>query len=205
MSGFDTLLSKILKNEIESFLGKKMLIKVERRLFEKHGMTITEAMDNFTNFNDVFVEFFGRGSKGIMRSILNNFCNLKKNERKKDKIIMLTNIEMTEKILDVLGDKDYRKILDLLIDNSLTSYEILDKIDIPQASSYRKIETLVNLGLLVENRKIQGISGRPSIKLGTLYRGLDIKIVKNRVTVQVKISKNMMINSTILNTLYPKN
>ena len=85
---------------------------------------------------------------------------------------------MTEMILDMLGDKDYRKILDMLIDKSMTSYEILNKIDIPQASAYRKIEALVNAGLLVEDEKIQGNSGRPAVKLATLYHGLDMNVVK---------------------------
>ena len=109
---------------------------------------------------------------------------------------------MTETVLEMLGDKDYRKILDLLIDKSLTPYEILKKIKMPQASAYRKIETLVNVGLLVEDEKISEYVGRPAIKLTTLYRGLDMSIVKNRVTVQVKISKNMLQKSTILSTQY---
>ena len=137
----------------------------------------------------------------MLRSVLNDFCSLK-NKGKKDSLVILNNPKMTEMILNMLGDKDYRKILDMLIDKSLTPYEILDKIDIPQASAYRKIDALVNSGLLVEDGKISGEAGRPAIKLATLYRGLDINIVKNKVTVQVKISRNMLQKSTIFSTLY---
>lgn len=202
MGGFDSLLADLLRKDIVSHLGKKTVNKLEKRLFEKYGMTLTETMEDFEKFDDVLSEFFGRGSKGIVRSVLNNFCSLKKNKGKKDSLVTLHDPKMTEMILDMLGDKDYRKILDMLIDKSMTPYEILNKIDVPQASAYRKIEVLVNAGLLVEDEKIQGNSGRPAVKLATLYRGLDMNIVKNKVTVQVKISRDMLQKSSILCTLY---
>ena len=203
MGGFDSLLSDLLRKEIESYLGKTTVHKIEKRLFEKYGMTLTESMNNFANLDDTLREIFGGGSRGIVRSVLNNFCSLKKNAGKKDSLVMLHNPKMTEMILEMLGDKDYRKILDMLIDQSLTPYEIFDKVDIPQASAYRKIDILVNSGLLVEDGKVPGNStGRPAVKLATLYRGLDINIVKNKITVQVKISRDMLQKSTIFSTLY---
>ena len=201
MGGFDSLLSDLLRKETESYLGKNTINKIEKRLFEKYGITLTESMEDFAKLDDVLKEIFGGGSRGMLRSVLNDFCSLK-NKGKKDSLVILNNPKMTEMILNMLGDKDYRKILDMLIDKSLTPYEILDKIDIPQASAYRKIDALVNSGLLVEDGKISGKAGRPAIKLATLYRGLDINIVKNKVTVQVKISRNMLQKSTIFSTLY---
>lgn len=202
MGGSDILLSSILKNEIEKFLSKKVLIKLERRLFEKHNMTLTETMCDFKYLDDVLSEFFGRGSKGIIRSILKNVCKIKTNTRKNDNIIILHDPQITENIVDILGDRDYRNILEQLMDKPLTAYEMLDKISIPMASFYRKIQVLVNMGLLVESEKIQGKSGRPAIKLETLYRGLDFNIVQNKITVKIKISQNMMKKSTVLNSLY---
>lgn len=202
MGGLDLFLSDLLRNEIESFLGKKTINKIEKRLFEKYGLTLRESMEDFEKFDDVLCEIFGAGSKGVIRSILSDLCNLKKSKGRKDSLVTLHDPNLTEKILEMLGDKDYRKILDLLIDKSLTSYEILDKVEIPQASAYRKIEALVDSGLLVENGKASGNRGRHAIKLTTLYRGLDMSIVKNRITVQVKMSKSMLQKSTILSTQY---
>ena len=194
------LLSDLLRKEIQVFLGKTTINKIEKRLFEKYGITLTESMEDFTKFEEILKEIFGGGGRGMLRSILNNLCNLQKNEGRKDSFVTLHNPKMTEKILGMLGDKDYRKILDLLIDKSLTAYEILDKVEIPQASTYRKIESLMNVGLLVENGRITEKSGRPAARITTIYRGLDMKILKNRITIQVKISKNMLQKSTILST-----
>jgi len=160
------------------------------------------SVEDFAKFDDVLREIFGGGTHGMIRSVLNNFCSLKKNTGRKDSLVTLYDPKITEMVLEMLGDKDYRKILDMLIDKSLTPYEILKRVKIPQASAYRKIEALVNTGLLVEDGKIPGNRGRHAVKLTTLYRGLDMNIVKNRVTVQVKISRNMLQKSTIFCTQY---
>lgn len=202
MGGFDSLLSDLLRKEIELSLGKKVINKLEKRLFEKYGMTLTESMEDFEKFDDVLREIFGKGSLGMIRSVLDNFCSLRKNKGRKDSLVTLYDPKIIEIILNMLGDKDHRKILDMLIDKSLTPQEIQNRIDIPQASAYRKIEALVNTGLIVEDEKIYGNNGRPAIKFTTLYRGLDMSIVKNRVTVQVKISRDMLQKSTIFCTQY---
>ena len=203
MGGLDLFLSDLLRKELKSFLGKKMINQIEKRLFEKYDMTLRESMDDFEKFDKTLREFFGTGSKGVVRSVLGNFCKVKKIKGSKNQIILLQDENMTEKILEMLGDKDYRKILDMLIDKPHTTYEILDKTDIPQASAYRKVESLVDAGLLVEDSRVPGERGRHSVKLTTVYRGLDLNIIKkNKVTVKVRMSKDMLKKSTILTTQY---
>ena len=203
MGGFDYLIANLLREEIESHLGKKVIKKIEKRLFEKYGITITQSMNDFAKFEDIFKEIFGGGSRGMVRSILNNLCSFKKNSGRSDSLVTLHDSRITEMVLDMLGDRDYRIILDMLIGKSLVPYEILKKTNIPQASAYRKIDALVQAGLLVEDGKVlSSETGRPAVKLTTLYRGLDMSIVKNQVTAQVKLSQNMLAKSTILYTLY---
>lgn len=197
------MIADLFRKEIESDLGKRTLKKIEKRLFERYGITLTESMNNFAKFDHILHEHFGRGSKGMIRSILNNLCSLEKNTKKSDSLVTLHDPHITEMILEMLGDRDYRMILDMLIDKSMITYDILDRLDIPQASAYRKIDALVRSGLLVEDGKILlSETGRPAVMLTTLYRGLDVKIVKNKVIARVMISKKMLAKSTILNTVY---
>jgi len=128
MGGFDSLLSDLLRKEIELSLGKKVINKLEKRLFEKYGMTLTESMEDFEKFDDVLREIFGKGALGMIRSVLDNFCSLKRNKGRKDSLVALYDPKIIEIILNMLGDKDYRKILDMLIDKSLTPQEIQNKI-----------------------------------------------------------------------------
>lgn len=200
MGGLDYLIADIFRKEIESTLGRNTVKKIEKRLFEKYGITLTESMNDFEKFDHILRETFGRGSKGMLRSILDNLCKV---ERNKNNRVTLHDPNLTETILEMLGDRDYRKILDMLIGKSMIPYEILKKIDIPQASAYRKIDALVKAGLLVEDGKVlPSEMGRPAIKMTTLYRGLDMKIVKNRVSVEVNLSKDMLSKSSVLCTLY---
>lgn len=202
MAGMDCLIAEILRKNIETNLGKKTIRQIENRLFEKYGITLTESMNDFSKFDKVLQEFFGSGSKGMIRSMLNNLCKMKKISGKKDVLVTVHNPNLTETILEMLGDSDYRKILDELIGKSRTTYEILDNLDMPKTSAYRKIEMLVNAGLLVENGKVEGDSGRPAVILTTLYRGLDVKIIKNKIKVQILLSRNMLEKSTIIGTMY---
>ncbi len=163
-------------------------------------------MMDFGKLEGILEEYFGKGAKGMMRSILNNLCTFKKNTGRADSLVTLHDPKLAERILDMLGDKDYRRILDMLIGRSMIPYEILKELDIPQASAYRKIDSLVKIGLLVEEGKVhvssENNSGRLASKLTTMYRGLDVKIVKNRVTVDIKLSKSMLSKSSILCSLY---
>lgn len=203
MGGYDYLISELFKKEIESHLSRNVIKKVEKRLFEKHGITLTQSMTEFEKIEQILEEYFGKGAKGMIRSILGNLCSFKKNTGRADSVVTLHDPKLIEMVLDMLGDGDYRRMLDMLIGNSMTPFEILKKMGIPQASAYRKIDTLQKAGLLVEDGKIHmSESGRMASRLTTLYRGLDMKIVKNRVTVEIKLSRAMLAKSSILCSLY---
>ncbi len=202
MGGSDLFLSELLQKEMETSFGKRVMKKLRKILFEKYDMTLSETMDDFVKIDEILKEVIGGKSKNKIRLILNNFCSLKQNNGKKGNVIILYDDKMKYAILDIMGDHDYREILDVLMHKPLTSYELLDKIGIPQATAYRKIDTLVNVGFLIEDKKIQGTSGRPAIKFATFYHELSINLVKNKITVEVRISRNMLKNSTILSTIY---
>lgn len=202
MGGLDYLIADLFRSEIEEDLGKRTTKKIEKRLFEKYGITLTQSMNDFAKFDDTLREFFGKGARGMIRSTLRRLCSLDRSKGKKDASVTVHDPNLTETILEMLGDRDYRRILDMLICKTMTSQEILKNLDIPQASAYRKIDALVDAGLLVEDGKIVPESGRPTILLTTVYRGLDMRIEKNQVIVQVMLNKRMLAKSTILSTVY---
>lgn len=100
--------------------------------------------------------------------------------------------KINTQILKILGNKDDIKILDMLIGESLTSYEIWSKTNYPQSTAYRKIKKLVEIGLLVEIKKIQGKNGRPKIKYITCYQKLDISVLRNKTIVKIKTNTYML-------------
>lgn len=203
MGGYDYLISELFKKEIESHMSKSIIKKAEKRLFERYGITFAQSMTEFEKLEQVLEEYFGKGAKGMIRSILGNLCILKKSTGRADGVVTLHDPKLTEMVLDMLGDNDYRRMLDMLIGKSMTPFEILKKLSIPQASAYRKIDALQKAGLLVEDGKMHvSESGRMASRLTTLYRGLDVKITKNRVTVEIKLNRAMLAKSNVLCSLY---
>ncbi|WP_225866895.1 hypothetical protein [Nitrosopumilus zosterae] len=62
MSGLDHLLAKSLNEIIEKNLGAKTVKKIDDRLFEKFGLSITQAIEEFDKLDLVLREFFGKGA-----------------------------------------------------------------------------------------------------------------------------------------------
>ena len=69
MSGLDILLKEVLEKTVRENLGKKPMQKIEKRLFEKFGMSVTQALTDFHKIDSVLREFFGAGADGLEKKI----------------------------------------------------------------------------------------------------------------------------------------
>lgn len=67
--------------------------------------------------------------------------------------------ERKANVLEALNDADCRAILDATSDEALTASDVSDRCDIPQSTTYRKLELLTESGLLEERTRIRQ-SGR---------------------------------------------
>ena len=59
MGGLDLLFSKSLERTIKENLGEKASKKIEDRLFEKYGISLTQSIIQFQKIDAVLREFFG--------------------------------------------------------------------------------------------------------------------------------------------------
>lgn len=64
--------------------------------------------------------------------------------------------------LSLLADPECRDILEATAAESMSVPELVDRIDIPASTAYRKVETLVEAGLLDERARIQPERRNPS-------------------------------------------
>src|SRR5574340_1582343 len=76
MSGLDSLLAKSLTVTIRENLGDRTLQKIEQRIFERHGITLTKAVENFTILDGVLREFFGSGAEGLEKQFMKGLIAL---------------------------------------------------------------------------------------------------------------------------------
>lgn len=56
--------------------------------------------------------------------------------------------------LEVLDDPDCRELLEATADEALTAGELVEACDVPRSTTYRKVERLVEAGLLEERVRI---------------------------------------------------
>lgn len=212
MGGLDYFLAQSLSSTIKKNLGKKAIGKIEKRLFEKYGISLTESIEQFQKLDAVLREHFGAGADGIEKEFFKSVCNIKNesNDNKKrtksiqikyDEWITIKDPNLTELILDVFGDSDKKKIFASVTDESKIVYDILKISKIPQTSGYRKINSLIKNGLLSVDEVIETNDGKKVNKYKSIFQNIRINIIKNETTVDVQLNRQNIVDSSILQSI----
>lgn len=198
MNGFDILVSKSMNSIIKENLGKKTIQKVENRLFEKYGINLTQAVVEFHKLDIVLREFFGAGADGLEKKFFEKVASLEKLENKEREWIRLEDKTMSQTILESFGDNDKKLILNLLSDRALIVADILDICKIPQTSGYRKINALIQSGLLIPNGHVTTNEGKKVIKYTSLFDNFKIDIEKNNIAIKARLKSEAANNSSVI-------
>jgi len=197
VSGFDTLLVNSLDKTIRDNLGEKSIRAIEKRLFEKHGISITQAILEFHKLDEVLREFFGEGAKGLETKFLENSCKLKSKNKNEDWLI-IKDEKVVKIIIEAFGDDDKSNILNAVGEDAKIISDILQETKLPQTSGYRKINSLINNGLLIEDSFITMQDTRKVMKYRTLFDNIKINIIKNKISILVQMSRPNFNGSTVL-------
>jgi hypothetical protein len=80
-------------------------------------------------------------------------------------------------------------------------YDILKESKIPQTSGYRKINSLIEKGILVIDGHVETNDGKKINKYKTSFQNARINIIKNEITIDVQINKQNIKDSSILSTM----
>lgn len=196
MSGLDRLLAKSLDATIRQNLGDRTIKKIENRLLEKYNITLEDAVKQFQKLDSVLREFFGPSADGLERKLLKNICELKKEQN--DDWIVFEDADITQVILKSFGDDDKKSILSITNGNDLIISQILEKCAIPQTSGYRKVNALINAGLLTPSGYVMTPDGKKVSKYRAIFDNAKIDIIKNKITVSLQLGKQDIESSAIL-------
>ena len=80
--------------------------------------------------------------------------------------------------------------------------DILDHCRFPQTSGYRRINNLINLGLLVEDEHVLFRDNKKILKYYSLFKSVRINIVKNKLNIEIQFDKTSLRESVILQTIF---
>ncbi|MGQ0771782.1 MAG: transcriptional regulator [Nitrososphaerota archaeon] len=196
MAGLDRLLAKSLDMIIRENLGDRTIQKIEERLFEKHGISLTQSIEKFQKLDAVLREFFGAGADGLEQRFLKSVCELKSVNG--EHLVLIENPALTKVILESFGDDDKKKILGTLNGESLIISQIIENCNIPQTSGYRKVNSLIDGGLLIPAGHISTHDGKRVTKYRSIFDNIKIDIVKNKITITLHLAKEDIGTSSVL-------
>lgn len=201
-NSLDNLLATSLRKSIEQNLGKSTLNKIEQRLMERHGMGVAQAIKDFYKFDSVLREFFGSGADGLEAKFLQNIIDLKQQKKESDNWITVQDQDLAKTFLESFADEDKKAIIGTVLDNSLIIADILEQCKVPQTSGYRKINQLIDNGLLISNGFELSSDGKKIKKYETVFDNVKMDIIKNVIIVKIQLKKNSFSQSSILQVIH---
>jgi hypothetical protein len=198
MSGLDILISKSLKDIVKNSLGEATFDRVEKRLFERHGIAFSQAVEDFGKLDSVLREFFGSGAEGIERQMIHKIIILDETRYHEKKWITLEDPRLIELMLKSLGDEDKKNIINAVINDPLIISDILEISKIPQTSGYRKVNSLIDDGILIPQGYATSHDGKRVTKYKAIFENISISIEKNKVMVKVQPTQESIKQSQIM-------
>ncbi len=197
MSSLDYLLSESLSSMIIIKLGKKTFEKIEKRLNERYGISVVEAIRDFQKMDATLREFFGAGADEIEKDFLSNFLSVDNTMREKS-WIKIENQNLANLILESFGNPDKKMILDSALKQPNVILDILDSCNLPQSSGYRIIKNMIKEGLLITKGHAETRDGKKVKKYTSLFKNIKIEIQDNKTIVKVQLDKDLIKESFLL-------
>ena len=157
---------------------------------------LTQSIEEFDKFDLVLREFFGRGADGLEQKMFKDIIEIK-TKKSKGNWQTITNPNITSIILEAVGDQEKKKILETTANTPKIVADIVKDVSIPQTSGYRKINNLINAGLLVQSGYTMKDNKKIS-KYVCIFDNLKINIEKEKVIVDIQLTQQEQQNSSIL-------
>ncbi len=198
MVGVDNLIARSMHSVIQVNLSEQTIKKLDNRLVEKYGITLSQAVEDFQKLDDVLREFFGEGAVGIERKIFESICTVSKAKNTDEEWMTIRDSNIAKTVLEAFGDEDKKKIISVLMNEPHIVSEVLSMCNLPQTSGYRKINSMISDGLLTIEGYITTSDGKRVNKYVSIFENIKIDIVKNNVTVKVKLKTNSVKNSLMI-------
>jgi hypothetical protein len=195
MVGLDRLLAKSLDSTIRENLGDRTVHKIEERLFEKYGISLTQSIGQFQKLDAVLREFFGAGADGLEQRFIKGVCEIRATDD--ETWLHIEKPELTRIILEAFGDDDKKKILGTMNEEPLLISQIIETCDIPQTSGYRKVKSLIDEGILVPSGHNITTDGKKVTIYKSIFDNIKIDIIKNKITVALHLKKEMSTGSIL--------
>jgi len=186
------LLEKTFVSIIRKSLGEKPLKVIKKRLFEKYGISLHQAVnEEYGKLFDILKENFTEGgANNIEKQFRSAMLYLnKKPTTSKSKETIIEKRDLVHKIMEYIGDLDMMLIMNEVMSKPKLVSKILQVCKLPQTSGYRKINKLVDAGLLIISGYDIGPDGRQIFKYTTSFDSISVFIERGKSKIRIKPKK----------------
>ena len=201
MAGIDLFLSKSLSFKIKNKLEPKIEHKLKLNLFKKYGYSIKQSILDFLKLDAELIKILKSESlkfeKDCIFEII-NFEEIKKNSL----VITIKDESLIKQILEMIGDKESRKILEQVAKKPLAVPKILEICKLSKTSGYRKINNLNRNGYLVITGFELTTKKRAVDKYTMFWEKIMIEMKEGKYIVKIKISMSVFNSSSIVQTIF---
>ncbi len=200
MSALDSLLAESLSSMIVQKLGKKTVTQIEKRLKERYGITVIDAVRDFQKLDATLREFFGPGADEMEKDFLNDFVTLDKSSKRTKSWIVIEDQKLAKLILESFGDPDKKLILDSSLLQPNVILDILNQCNMPKSTGYRVVRDLIKQGLMTEKGFSTTTDGKKVSKYTALFENIkiDIQGPDRKVVVKVQINEDFLQQSYVM-------
>ncbi|GBH34550.1 hypothetical protein NZNM25_13410 [Nitrosopumilus zosterae] len=136
---------------------------------------------------------------GIEKKIFENIFHTKSN-KSKDHWYTLSDSYVNSVILQAFGDLEKKKIIESVSSSPKIINDILKDCQLPRTSGYRKINSLIDDGLIYQTEQIV-VDNKKINKYACAFSNLKINIEKDKLTVDVQLSDSDILKSSIFQTI----
>lgn len=167
-------------------------------------MTIMEAVEDFAKLDFVLSELFGSKSREIEKSVVDKMVTIEGGMQNETAWITIEDTLLTKIVLEAVGDHDKKNILNTVLDDSKIISDILTMNHIPQTSGYRKVNSLIQNGMLMPQGFVSLYDGKKVAKYKSVFENIEIRMEKNRVTVRAQPTHEAVGKSAIIKMAAPR-
>lgn len=200
VGALDKLLAQSLESIITKEIGEKAVKKIEQRLQERYGMSMSDAIQDFQIFDATLREFFGSGADTLEENFKEHLVSINASSKGRQ-WMTIENKELVNLILDSYGNNEKRMILNIALKFPNVILEILEQCNIPKSSGYRIIGDLVDNGLLAEEGHAKTSDGKTVSKYTSLFEKIKIEIDRDETQVQILLKEHILEESNIFKVL----
>ncbi len=180
MNSLDRVVAKGVRSVLEEDLGRATYKKIEKQVFDVYGLSILEAVSDFSKLDLVLRKFFGKHTTNIESKIFKKILSVD-NETKTESIITIKDPGVTKSVFEAYGDPAKKIILDLLLHESKSIPETITKSKLPKASTYGRIKELIQDGLLTMVGFTNASDGRKVTEYATTFNKTVFEIQDEQV------------------------